>query len=157
MAYASIMRLLKPLEIRFNDAILVAVIGLVVNLASSLLLKERHDHHHGDCGDHTHDHDNARGRHPDHDHNLRAAYLHVLADALTSILQAMESGGDATVEDVHLWRVGPGRYSAIFALTSSEGRSPLELKKQLCHLQNLVHVTIEVNRPPEGRRVQKQC
>jgi cation diffusion facilitator family transporter len=73
MAAESIHRLLEPQDIRFNEAIGVAVVGLVVNLVSALLLKEDH-HHHG------HDH-----HHHHHDHNLRAAYFHVLADALTSI------------------------------------------------------------------------
>ena len=70
MAAESAHRLLDPRDIRFNEAIVVAVVGLAVNLVSALLLKENH-HHHG------HDHD--------HDHNLRAAYFHVLADALTSV------------------------------------------------------------------------
>ncbi|MGB8328816.1 MAG: CDF family Co(II)/Ni(II) efflux transporter DmeF [Polyangiales bacterium] len=69
----SVSRLQAPVIIRFDEAIGVAVIGLVVNLASALLLRE--DHHH--TGEHAHHH---------HDHNLRGAYLHVLADALTSIL-----------------------------------------------------------------------
>jgi cation diffusion facilitator family transporter len=73
MAAESAHRLINPLEIHFNQAITVAVIGLAVNLASALLLKENHHHHH----DHEHHHH--------HDHNLRAAYFHVLADALTSI------------------------------------------------------------------------
>lgn len=79
MASESIQRLLSPVEIAFNQAILVAVIGLAVNLLSALLLKEDHHHDHDDR-DHHHDH-------PDHtDHNLKSAYLHVLADALTSVL-----------------------------------------------------------------------
>ena len=78
MAYASIQRLLQPVAIRFDEAILVAVIGLVVNVASALVLKDDHAHDHASEG---HDH-----HHHHHEHNLRAAYLHVLADALTSIL-----------------------------------------------------------------------
>ncbi|MDF7799734.1 CDF family Co(II)/Ni(II) efflux transporter DmeF [Pontiellaceae bacterium B1224] len=74
MAIESIHRILSPEEIRFNEAIIVAVIGLVVNLVSAVLLKGEH-HHHG------HDHDH----HHHEDHNLKAAYFHVLADALTSI------------------------------------------------------------------------
>lgn len=71
-------RLFQPQAIRFNEAIAVAILGLVINLASAWLLQDHHDHdHHGH--DH-HDHD----RH--HDHNLQAAYIHVLTDALTSIL-----------------------------------------------------------------------
>lgn len=74
MAIESIHRIIEPQEIRFNEAIGVAVIGLIVNLVSAFLLKEEH-HHHGQ------DHD----RHHHEDHNLKAAYFHVLADALTSI------------------------------------------------------------------------
>ncbi|MDF7823108.1 CDF family Co(II)/Ni(II) efflux transporter DmeF [Pontiellaceae bacterium B12227] len=74
MAIESIHRILSPQEIRFNEAIVVAVIGLIVNLISALLLKGEH-HHHG------HDHDHAHHE----DHNLKAAYFHVLADAITSI------------------------------------------------------------------------
>lgn len=71
MLVESVFRLFNPETIRFNEAILVACIGLVVNLASMFLL-----------GDHHHDHD----EHHHHDHNLRAAYMHVLADTLTSVL-----------------------------------------------------------------------
>jgi cation diffusion facilitator family transporter len=80
MACASVRRLIDPVTIHFNEAILVAVIGLGVNLVSAYLLREQ-PHHHGHDPGHHHDADAA-----DHDHNLRAAYLHVLADALTSIL-----------------------------------------------------------------------
>jgi cation diffusion facilitator family transporter len=88
IAWESLGRLRTPLAIDFDDAILVAAIGLAVNLLSAWMLDLPHDH------DHDHDHDNghasehanghARGmRH--HDHNLRAAYMHVIADALTSV------------------------------------------------------------------------
>lgn len=73
MGYESIRRLIHPEAIFFDQAIIVAIIGLVVNLLSAVILKENHHHHH----DHGHKH---------HDHNLKAAYLHVLADALTSVL-----------------------------------------------------------------------
>lgn len=70
-------RLILPQVIQFDEATLVAVAGLVINLLSALLLSDHHHH------DHDHDHED---HHHHHDHNLRAAYLHVLADALTSIL-----------------------------------------------------------------------
>lgn len=76
MVWESVNRLIFPVPISFDRAILVAVVGLVVNGASMLILGHRHD----EDGDHGHHH------HHHHDHNLRAAYLHVLADALTSIL-----------------------------------------------------------------------
>ena len=80
MGLESLHRLLFPETIQFNQAILVAVIGLLVNLLSAWLLHggAAHSHHH-------HHHDAARDDHH-HDHNLRAAYLHVIADALTSVL-----------------------------------------------------------------------
>jgi cation diffusion facilitator family transporter len=72
IAAESAMRLLQPVHIDFGDATLVAVLGLVVNVASAALLFHPHDHAHV----HGHEH---------HDHNIRAAYTHVLADALTSV------------------------------------------------------------------------
>jgi len=73
-------RLLNPLPIRFNEAIGVAVVGLVVNLLCAMLLRHEHGH------EHDHDGPGEEQAHHHHDHNLRAAYAHVLADALTSIL-----------------------------------------------------------------------
>lgn len=75
--YESLMRLLNPVEIGFNIAILVAVIGFVVNLVCAWILQ--------DSGGHHHDHHNAAHAH-ETDHNYRAAFIHVLADALTSVL-----------------------------------------------------------------------
>ena len=77
MVSESIHRLITPVEISFNQAIGVAVLGLIVNGASVFILGHEEHHHHGH--DHGHDHGH-------HDHNLRAAYLHVLADTLTSLL-----------------------------------------------------------------------
>jgi cation diffusion facilitator family transporter len=74
----SLVRLASPVTISFDEAIAVAVLGLVVNLVSAWMLRG-HDHHHHD----EHHHHDA---HDHHDHNLRGAYLHVLADALTSVL-----------------------------------------------------------------------
>jgi cation diffusion facilitator family transporter len=76
IAYESSVRLLQPVRVDFGDAIVVAAIGLVVNLVSAAMLST------GGHG-HAHDHDD---HHHHHDHNLRAAYMHVLADALTSVL-----------------------------------------------------------------------
>lgn len=89
IGYESVMRLASPITIRFDEAIAVAVLGLIVNLASAWLLHQgdhAHDHHHGH--EHGHDHDHHDHAHDSHheDHNLRAAYLHVLTDALTSVL-----------------------------------------------------------------------
>lgn len=95
MAVESVLRLFNPEQIHFQEAILVASLGLLVNLVSVFLLKESHSHSHGDS--HTHEEDGHTGEEHDHahedhghrhghDHNLRAAYFHVLADALTSLL-----------------------------------------------------------------------
>ena len=88
MILESVRRLFRPEAIAFGEALPVAVLGLAVNLVSVKLLHADHDHHdHG--GDEDHDHDHAAPERPPdhaHDHNLRAAYLHVLADALTSVL-----------------------------------------------------------------------
>jgi len=81
MAVESVGRLFQPQAIQFNEAIYVALLGLAVNLLSAFLLRDHHDHSH----DH-HDHEAEHGHVHHRDHNLRAAYIHVLADALTSIL-----------------------------------------------------------------------
>lgn len=80
IGYESLVRLANPVSIGFGQAIAVAVIGLLVNLLSAWLLKDDHAHHHHD---HHHEHSDD---HPGQDNNLRAAYIHVLADALTSVL-----------------------------------------------------------------------
>ena len=87
MVWESVDRLLSPVPISFNGAIFVAVVGLVVNGASMLILGHRHgEPEHAEGHDHGHDHGHGHGHHHKHDQNLRAAYLHVLADALTSVL-----------------------------------------------------------------------
>lgn len=82
IGWESFQRFYNPVEISFTQAILVACIGLGVNLLSAWLLRDDHAHHHGHSHDHGHDHAHHGGK----DNNLRAAYLHVLADALTSVL-----------------------------------------------------------------------
>ena len=89
IGWESVVRLANPVPISFPQAIVVAVIGLIVNLVSAWLLREDHDHHHGHSHHHDHSHDEDDHHHHGHhgrDQNLRAAYLHVLADALTSVL-----------------------------------------------------------------------
>lgn len=113
IAWESTIRLASPVAIDFRQALVVAVLGLCVNLASALILKEEHHHGHGHAHGHSHD---SHGHHTAHDHdhdhhheghdhrqihrhgadnNLRAAYLHVLADAFTSVLAigALIGGG----------------------------------------------------------------
>lgn len=94
IGYEAVARFFAPVPIHFNEAIPIACLGLAVNVASAWLLgaghHHGHDHHHAhDDHDHDHDHDH----HHDHDHdrahrdnNLRAAVLHVVADAAVSVL-----------------------------------------------------------------------
>ena len=106
MVTASLERLVSPQAIAFNDAIIVAIIGLVVNLVCARVLHSGHAHHqHADHHGHTHEkehhdhttHDHAdehrhehTSKHTDDEHhrdlNLKSAYVHVLADAATSVL-----------------------------------------------------------------------
>jgi cation diffusion facilitator family transporter len=106
IAYESVMRLSSPVVIHFREAIPIAALGLCVNIVSAWLLRDEHDHAHGHSHGGGHAHDHADHDHPhehdhdhDHDHNhaaakgagdhdinLRAAYIHVVADALMSIL-----------------------------------------------------------------------
>ena len=101
IAFESVERLLSPVTVAFNEAILVAAVGLVVNLVSAALLMHPHDEgdgnedepgherdheHHTDHDDHDAGHDHPTEAHHHADHNLLAAYVHVLADAVTSVL-----------------------------------------------------------------------
>jgi len=103
IGYEALTRFLWPVPIRFNEAIPIAVLGLIVNVASALLLGGGHDHDQGHGHGHRHGHDHAHdvnhaadheyghahedAQHAAHrDNNLRAAVVHVLADAAVSIL-----------------------------------------------------------------------
>jgi cation diffusion facilitator family transporter len=101
VGYESLIRLYSPVAIKFDEAIPIAVIGLVVNIASAWLLGgghshghdqghqhgHGHEHDHGHSHDHDHQHhDHAHGEDLHRDHNLSSAYFHVLADAATSVL-----------------------------------------------------------------------
>jgi len=184
MVYESIQRLVYPVAISFDQAIAVAVIGLIVNIVSAVVLRERGG------GDET------------RDPNIRAAYFHVLADALTSILAitaltlgrirgwtfldpvmgmvgavvigrwsiglmrtsgrvlldintnddlvrrirtALQEGEQSSIDDLHVWQLGPGQYGAVVSLRSNLGRAPDVYKERLCRIPGLAHVTIEVN------------
>ncbi len=181
MAGESVHRIFAPVPIRFNDAIGVAVIGLLVNVVCALLLKD--DHHHG----HSHtDH----GHHHDGDLNRHAAYIHVLADALTSVTaivallagkffgwswldpvmgivgsavvavwayglvrdtsgilldrtpessdlpdeirRAIESDGDATITDLHIWQISVGRFAAILSVVAHDPKRAQDYRQLLC-------------------------
>ncbi|MBP5953697.1 CDF family Co(II)/Ni(II) efflux transporter DmeF [Pseudomonas sp. P42] len=82
IAGESILRLFQPTTVAFGEATVIAVVGLAVNLVSAFVLMGHHGHDHGHHHDHAHEH----GGHHHHDNNLRSAYVHVLADALTSVL-----------------------------------------------------------------------
>jgi cation diffusion facilitator family transporter len=109
IAYESVERFFHPVQIAFNEAIPIAFLGLIVNLVSAFLLRDDHHHHHGhghthEHDDHDHDHDHDHGHDHDHHHhghadhahdrhaayrrdnNLRAAFLHVAADVVVSVL-----------------------------------------------------------------------
>lgn len=163
MAWESGMRFLHPVEIQFDHAIVVAALGLLVNGVSVVLLGV-HEHDHGEDlhghaqehgheseSDHAHEHGHAHephehghadGRGHGEDHNLRAAYLHVVADALTSVaaLVALLGGkylGLSWLDPV-MGLVGSvlvGRWSWSLLRQSSavllDHQAPLELREQL--------------------------
>ncbi|NEI73289.1 CDF family Co(II)/Ni(II) efflux transporter DmeF [Rhizobium lusitanum] len=90
MGWESVLRLLDPVAINFREAIAIAVVGLVVNLVSAWLLRDDHGHHHGHSHAHDHGHEHDDDHHHGHsggrDNNLRSVYVHVIADAMTSVL-----------------------------------------------------------------------
>jgi len=191
MLYQSVERLISPSPIHYDQAISIALVGLLTNLACAWLLKDAHHHDHGS---HNHDH---------HDLNLRSAYLHVLADAATSMLAILALIGGkfwganwldpaigivgaglvaiwaygllrdtgrvlldaemnapvvaeirevidsspikADITDLHVWRVGKGKYASILSLAVTDAAEPDDFRRQLSIHEELVHVTVEVN------------
>lgn len=89
MIFSSIERLLAPQGIHYKEAMVVAAVGLVVNVICAFILGGAH-HHHGEDGHHHHGHDD---HHKHHDLNLKAAYVHVIADAATSVLAIVALAG----------------------------------------------------------------
>ena len=85
VAVESVGRLVSPISVQYGDAFLIAALGLLVNLGCALILRDGHAHDHG------HDHGHAHA-HGGDDHNMRAAYVHVLADAATSVLALVALG-----------------------------------------------------------------
>ena len=88
MAFASVERIFAPQPIHYREAMVVAGLGLVVNIVCAVILGGAHDHPHE--GGHGHD---AAHAHPHHDLNLRSAYLHVIADAATSVFAIVALAG----------------------------------------------------------------
>jgi cation diffusion facilitator family transporter len=191
IAAESVVRLMQPIQVDFGDATLIAVIGLFVNLVSALMLSGgHHTHHHGDDQHHHHT-----------DNNLRAAYMHVLADALTSVMAIAallagrylgwvwldpvigivgaiviarwslslmkETAGilldttdthvadqvrqvvdelDASIVDLHVWRVGPGALAVIVDV--AEPASAVGIRDRLSGLRGVVHLTVQTHPVP---------
>lgn len=84
MVVGSIERIVSPQPIQYQEAIVVAVLGLAVNIVCAIILGKAHHHEHGHGHIHGHAHDHGHEHH--HDLNLKSAYLHVIADAATSVL-----------------------------------------------------------------------
>ena len=89
MVFGSFERILSPQPIHYQEAMIVAAVGLVVNIVCAFILGGAH-HHHGEAGHH-HGHDNHH--HHQHDLNLKSAYVHVIADAVTSVLAIVALAG----------------------------------------------------------------
>lgn len=199
MLYQSIERLISPSAIHYDQAIVIGVLGLLVNIACAWLLKDGHAHTH-----HDHDHGHGHGHgHGHHDLNLRSAYMHVLADAATSVLAILALIGgkfwgaawldpvmgivgaglvaswayglirqtsrvlldaemdspvveevreviasspiSAQISDLHVWRVGKGKYACILSLTTDQNATPAYFKDLLSVHVELVHITVELN------------
>jgi len=190
IAGESILRLFQPTSVAFTEATIIAVVGLAVNIVSAFLLAGNHGHH-----DHDHSHDHAHH----HDNNLRSAYVHVLADALTSILaiaallagrylgwvwldpvmglvgaiviakwayslmrdsaavlldttdehvaeeirELLESPGDVTISDLHVWQVGPDARAAIVSVVAAASVSADAIRERLAPVHELSHLTVE--------------
>lgn len=83
MSVGSVERIISPQPIQYKEAIVIAILGLVVNVVCALILGKAHHHDHGHS--HGHDHGHSHSEHH-HDLNLKSAYIHVIADAATSVL-----------------------------------------------------------------------
>ena len=198
MAYQSTERLISPTPIHYNQAIAIAAVGLAVNLTCAWLLKDGHVTITSRRAPSPRGHDKHH-----HDLNLRSAYLHVVADAATSVLAIVAlfggklwgadwldpvmgivgaglvavwaygllrdtgrvlldaemdapvvaeihevieaSPGQAEITDLHVWRVGKGKYACILSLSVMDAVGPDYFRRQLRIHEELVHVTVELN------------
>jgi cation diffusion facilitator family transporter len=195
IAVESVMRLLQPTDVQFGTATLIAIAGLIVNIISALLLGHGHSHGHG----HEHDHHDHGHAHHGNDNNLKSAYVHVLADALTSVLaiaallagrylgwvwldpviglvgalviarwawvlmgatasvlldqtdaqvadeirELVEKPGDATITDLHVWRVGPQAHAAIVSVMGEAPTTADSIRERLQPVHEISHLTVE--------------
>lgn len=92
MVAGSVERLMSPAPIHYQDALAIAALGLVVNIACAFILGNAHHHDHADTHHHAH-HDHGHDHAHHHDLNLRSAYIHVMADAATSVLAIVALAG----------------------------------------------------------------
>jgi cation diffusion facilitator family transporter len=202
LAFESLWRLWQPQAVAFDMALWVAVVGLLVNLLSAWMLRDPHQHSHGHAhahGAHAHAHAApAAGK----DLNRHAAFVHVLADALTSVAAivallggllfgwswldplmgvigaliiavwakgllletakvlldremdspvvervrtALAQEADTELADLHLWRVGRGQFACIVSVVTHGSATADRYKARLAGIDELVHVTVEVN------------
>ncbi|MDY7559665.1 CDF family Co(II)/Ni(II) efflux transporter DmeF [Pseudomonas sp. 10B1] len=198
IGFESVLRLFEPTQVQFGTATLIAIVGLAVNIVSALLLSGSHGHHHHEHG-HDHGHDaHGHGAHSQ-DNNLRSAYVHVLADALTSILaiaallagrylgwvwldpamgvvgalviarwawtlmrdtagvlldktddpvaqeirEILSETDDATITDLHVWRVGPEARAAIVSVLGSPAINADIIRQRLAPVHEVTHLTVE--------------
>ncbi|MFW1951196.1 CDF family Co(II)/Ni(II) efflux transporter DmeF [Acinetobacter beijerinckii] len=194
MGIQSIDRLMHPVNIYYNEAIAIAIVGLLVNLVCAWLLHDDHHHHHGHDDHHHHDH---------HDLNQKAAFIHVVADAVTSVLaivaliagkyfgwnfldallgvvgailvakwswgllsetgktlldaemshpvvdeikEVIDQFTQVKITDLHVWKVGKGKFSCILALESTGADlTPDAVKKALSIHEEIVHASVEIH------------
>ena len=193
MAFQSIGRLVNPVDIHYNQAIPIAILGLVINLICAWLLHDGHHHHHEHENEHAHTH---------HDLNQKAAFIHVVADAVTSIFAIIalcaakyldwgfldavlgilgsilvakwaiglikETGKtlldaemnhpvveeireviaefpQAEITDLHVWKVGKGKFSCILALVTDAELNADQVREALSIHDEIVHISVEIN------------
>jgi cation diffusion facilitator family transporter len=185
----------------------VACVGLAVNVVSAWMLSGAHGHAHHHHG-HSHGHGDSHEDGHHHDLNLRAAYVHVIADAITSLLaiialtggkffgwmwldpamgivgaaviaqwayslvrqtnivlldkeprdsdlneeihKAIEGDGDSKITDLHIWQLGVHKFAAIISVVAHEPKTVKTYKEMLKEHEELVHVSIEVQRCCQG-------
>src|SRR5690606_27079126 len=199
MAFHSFERLFFPVEIHYNEAIPIAILGLLINLVCAWLL---HDGSHAHSHDHSHHHEHGHS-HGQHDLNHQAAFMHVVADALTSVFAIIalfaskyfgwdivdailgivgsvlvarwsigllkqtgktlldadmdapvvaeireviaEFGPQVQLTDIHVSRVGKGKFSCFVALDTRMDLSPDQVREAISIHEEIVHISVEIN------------